>query len=103
MQGMIELQEADVRAAVAKAGLSIPNLTQDEVADRVVGVLKGDLRLMDAQGLTDEATDGVYSLAYSTFRAGNFANAHKLFVFLCTFDHLNHKYWMGLGACRYIV
>jgi type III secretion system low calcium response chaperone LcrH/SycD len=101
MQGTIELNEADIRAALAKVELAVAGMTQEQVADRVTGLLTGELRLMDCQGLTDEAMEGVYALAYNTFRAGKFENAHKLFMFLAVYDHLTQKYWMGLGACRY--
>ena len=101
MQGLINFSEADIRAAVAKRGFTVGGLSQDQVADRIVGLLNGELRLMDCQGLTEQAMEGVYAMAYNTFRAGKYENAHKLFVFLAVYDHLTQKYWMGLGACRY--
>jgi len=101
MQAVIELKASDVRAAIDKVGVDIPGMTKEQVAERVIGLMTGELRLMDCQGLTEEAMEGVYALAYNTFRAGKYENAQKLFVFLTVYDHFNAKYWKGLGACRY--
>lgn len=44
--------------------------------------------------------EAVYSVAYSLFQNGKLDDAEKVFRFLCFFDHMAQKYWLGLGACR---
>ena len=101
MTAQIELTEADIRAAVDRFGEVIPGVSNEKVADHAVAALKGELVLKDAHGLTDSSMEAVYAVAYNEFQASRFEEAHRLFVFLCMFDHLNQKYWMALGACRF--
>ncbi|MEM9618034.1 MAG: SycD/LcrH family type III secretion system chaperone [Pseudomonadota bacterium] len=96
-----EITEADIRAAVDRFGEVIPGVSNKKVADHAVAALKGELVLKDAHGLTDSSMEAVYEVAYNEFQANRFEEAHRLFVFLCMFDHLNEKYWMALGACRF--
>ncbi|PTX91918.1 CesD/SycD/LcrH family type III secretion system chaperone [Verrucomicrobia bacterium LW23] len=56
--------------------------------------------LKDARGLSTENMEAVYSVAYSLYTNGKYEDAHKIFQFLCTFDHLERKFWLGLGGCR---
>ncbi|MBQ9368646.1 MAG: SycD/LcrH family type III secretion system chaperone, partial [Victivallales bacterium] len=42
--------------------------------------------------------EAVYSLGYSFYTTGRYADAEKVFRFLVLFDHLEKKYWTGLGA-----
>ena len=58
----------------------------------VGGVLK------DAHGLTDEEMEAIYGVAYNLYESGKYEDALQVFKFLCFFDHLEKKYWMGLGA-----
>ena len=44
----------------------------------------------------------MYSLAFNYYRTGKFDEAEKLFNFLALFDHLNPKFWMGVGAVRQV-
>lgn len=101
MTAQLELTEADIRAAVDRFGEVIPGVSNEKVADHAVAALKGELVLKDAHGLTDNSMEAVYAVAYNEFQANRFEEAHRLFVFLCMFDHLNQKYWMALGACRF--
>lgn len=101
MTATIELTEADIRAAVDRFGEVIPGVPNEEVADTAVAALNGELVMKDFHGLTDSAMEAIYSIAYNEFQASRFEAAHRLFVFLCMFDHLNETYWMALGACRF--
>jgi type III secretion system low calcium response chaperone LcrH/SycD len=54
----------------------------------------------DAVGLSAEALEAGYVLAYNFYSAGNYADAEKLFCALCIYDHKDTRFWMGLGGCR---
>lgn len=101
MSEQIELTEEDIRAAVKRYGEVVPGVPNEKVADYAVAALKGELVLKEAHGITDGAMEAIYAIAYNEFQASKFESAERLFLFLCTFDHLNHKYWMALGACRF--
>jgi len=52
----------------------------------------------DAHGITDEEIEAIYSVAYNLYENGKYDDALQVFKFLCFFDHLEKKYWLGLGA-----
>lgn len=52
----------------------------------------------ELKGITDSEMEAVYSLGYSFYTTGRYADAEKVFRFLVLFDHLEKKYWTGLGA-----
>ena len=45
----------------------------------------------------------MYSLAFGYYRTGKYDDALKLFKFLVLFDHLNAKFWLGLGAVQQVL
>lgn len=49
------------------------------------------------RGLSDAEMEAVYSMGVNFYNAGNWEDAAKTFKFLTTFDHLNSKYWTGMG------
>jgi type III secretion system low calcium response chaperone LcrH/SycD len=57
----------------------------------------------DAHAITDAEMEAVYSVAYNLYKAGKYDEALKVFKFLCFFDHLEKKYWMGLGAAQQLL
>lgn len=52
--------------------------------------------------LSDETMESVYSVAYNLYQSGKYAEAIKVFQFLCFYDHYSTKYYLGLGACRFM-
>jgi len=52
----------------------------------------------DAHGITDEEMEAIYSIGYNLYQNGKYDDALNVFKFLCFFDHLEKKYWIGLGA-----
>ena len=52
----------------------------------------------ELKGITDSEMEAFYSLGYSFYTTGRYEDAEKVFRFLVLFDHLNQKYWTGLGA-----
>lgn len=55
----------------------------------------GELRGMEPKDMA-----AIYSIGYGLYSNGQFENAEKVFKFLCFYDHLEKKNWMGLGATR---
>ena len=74
-----------------------------KIAEGVKTLVKDGSTLKQMKGITNDELEAVYTLAFSYYRTGKFDEAHKLFQFLVLFDHLNAKYWMGLGAVQQVL
>ena len=69
-----------------------------QIAERVKAIIKDNATLKQLKGVTNAELEAVYSLAFGYYQTGKYEEAHKLFQFLVLFDHVNAKYWFGLGA-----
>ena len=74
-----------------------------KIAERVKAIMKDGATLKQLKGVTNAELEAVYSLAFGYYQTGRFDEALKLFQFLVLFDHLNKKYWMGLGAAQQVL
>ena len=70
------------------------------VAEAVKSLAMDGSTLKQLKGISNEELESVYSLAFGYYRTGKFEEALKLFQFLVLFDHLNAKYWFGMGAVQ---
>ena len=71
-----------------------------EIAAGVKTLIENASTMKQLKGVTNDELEAVYSLAFSYYQTGKYEEAHKLFQFLVLFDHLNAKYWFGLGAVQ---
>ena len=71
-----------------------------KIANGVKELIEKRSTLKQMKGVTNAELEAVYSLAFGYYRTGKFDEAAKLFQFLVLFDHLNAKYWFGLGAVQ---
>ena len=71
-----------------------------KIADGVKTIIHDQATLKQLKGVTNEELEAVYSLGFGCYQTGKYEDAHKLFQFLVLFDHLNAKYWFGLGAVQ---
>ena len=71
-----------------------------KIADTVKTLMKDNATLKQLKGVTNAELEAVYSLAFGYYKTGRYDEALKLFQFLVLFDHLNAKYWFGLGATQ---
>lgn len=93
--------EAAVRETVKNGPKLISGMTNDEAVDVAMSVLKGERRLRDVRGLTDDHMEAAYAQGFNFFRAGAYAKAEEIFGFCVTFDPFEDKYWKALGATRF--
>lgn len=91
------MSSATIQEAIVEA---TPQFTEDELGELMLNFMKNGKTLKDLKGLTTDNMEAIYGVAYSAYNAGNLEQALKVFQFLCYFDHLEHKYWMGLAATR---
>ena len=74
-----------------------------KIAEGVKTLIETTATLKQMKGITNAELEAVYALAFGYYRTGKFEEALKLFQFLVLFDHLNAKYWMGLGAVQQVM
>ena len=72
----------------------------DKLAEGIKSLVRDNATLKQAKGVTNGELEAVYSLAFGYYRTGKYDEALKLFQFLVLFDHLNAKFWFGLGATQ---
>ena len=76
------------------------NKNNDSISEAAKALINGGATLKQLKGVTNDELEAVYSLAFGYYQTGKFEEAHKLFQFLVLFDHLNAKFWFGLGAVQ---
>lgn len=77
----------------------LEGLTQEKVKEAAQAFMEG-ATMKELKGISNEEMEAVYSLAFNFYRTGKYDDAEKLFNFLALFDHLNAKFWFGVGAVR---
>ena len=76
-------------------------MTQAQIEEAAKMFMNGST-IKELKGISNNEMEAVYSLAFNYYRSGKFDEAEKLFDFLALFDHLNAKFWMGVGAVRQV-
>ncbi|MCQ2397179.1 MAG: SycD/LcrH family type III secretion system chaperone [Lentisphaeria bacterium] len=75
----------------------VKNLTPEMIEEATKHFMDmGTVR--ELKGLSDEEMESIYSVAFGYYNTGRYDDAEKIFRFLVLFDHVNQRYWMGLGA-----
>lgn len=80
--------------------LNVDNIDEAQLQALVDKFLTQGATFKQLKGFTEDEMEAVYTVAYNLFQNGKLDDAEKVFRFLCFFDHLCQKYWLGLGACR---
>jgi type III secretion system low calcium response chaperone LcrH/SycD len=74
--------------------------SSSEIVDAIFDGLSKGATVSDIAGLSGNALEAGYGLAYNLYNAGNYADAEKLFAALCIYNHQDTRFWMGLGGSR---
>ncbi|WP_295540817.1 SycD/LcrH family type III secretion system chaperone [uncultured Thiohalocapsa sp.] len=56
--------------------------------------------LGDFEGLSKHHYEALYGMAYNLYEAERYRDARELFCYLCSRNHLEQRFWLGLGACQ---
>ena len=75
----------------------------EKIAEGIRSLVRDKATLKQIKGVTNDELEAVYSLAFGYYRTGKYDDALKLFKFLVLFDHLNAKFWLGLGAVQQVL
>ena len=56
--------------------------------------------LREMKGISDAQLEAIYATGVNFYKAGNFADAEKIFKFLTMFEHTSSRYWTSLGSVQ---
>lgn len=77
-------------------------VTQEQIEQAAKAFIEDGATLKELKGISNAELEAVYSLAFGYYQTGKYDEAFKLFQFLVLFDHLNPKFWLGVGAVQQI-
>ena len=77
-------------------------MTSGRIAEAAKAFAQDGATMKELKGITNAELEAVYSLAFGYYQTGKYDEAAKLFQFLVLFDHLNAKFWMGMGAVQQV-
>ena len=63
-------------------------------------LLVDNATLGELHGLEQKDMNAIYAMAYNLYNHGKYKDALEVFKFLSFYNHLEKKYFMGVGACR---
>ena len=78
----------------------IPTITEKQMEEIANRFLTQGATFKELKGISDEELEAVYAVGHNLFTNGKHDDAENAFKLLCFLDHLNKKFWLGLGACR---
>ncbi|MBQ9693385.1 MAG: SycD/LcrH family type III secretion system chaperone [Kiritimatiellae bacterium] len=58
------------------------------------------LALRDVKGITNNEIEALYAMGYHYYRTGKLDAALRIFKGLVTLDHLEARFWLGLGGVQ---
>lgn len=73
--------------------------SKQTVSNPLEQLLTSGVPLKTIQGVNDDVMETIYATAFNLYQGKNITKATKLFQFLCVYDHLEFKYFLGLAAC----
>ena len=77
-------------------------ITEDKIAAAARQFAEGFATMRELKGITKAEMEAVYSVGFNMYRTGRYDDAEKIFRFLVLFDHLEPKYWLGVGAVQQV-
>jgi len=84
------------------ADIDVSQIDMDQIGQLAQQFAKGT-SLAAMRGLTPQHLEAIYSVAFNLYKNGRYEDAVKVFKFLCLHDHLQSKFWMGLGATQQLL
>lgn len=74
------------------------NMDDEEIRDMIISFFENNSTLKDIRGLSEKDMEAIYALGYNYYNNGKCEEAKSAFQFLTFYDHLEKRWWMGLGA-----
>ncbi len=92
-----------INAAIESFAGNAPPRTKAALAKAMGKSIKEGVDPAEASGMTSEKFEWLYAQAYSIYKAGKYRDAIALFKFLATMNPSVSKYYLGLGACYFML
>lgn len=86
---------------ISTPGLDLA-LTEDltaEVERLAVKCMEEGVPLATVKGINNEELDAFYAVGYNLYQQKKLDEARKVFQFLALHQHLDCRFWLGLGGC----
>ena len=77
-------------------------INTDKIAEAANKFANEFATMRELKGITKAEMEAVYSVGFNMYRTGRYDDAEKIFRFLVLFDHLEPKYWTGVGAIQQV-
>jgi len=75
-----------------------PLMTDEQMAAFVKSMLVDGATVREAKGIRDEELEAIYAMGVDYYKAGNYADARKIFRFLVLMQHTSSRFWTALGS-----
>ena len=74
----------------------------DEQIQEVFSAIADFTTVRELKGISDREIESIYAMGVDYYRAGNYADAEKIFRFLTVFEHTSSKYWTAMGSVQQV-
>lgn len=74
----------------------------DEQIQEVFSAIADFTTVRELKGISDQEIESIYAMGVDFYRAGNYADAEKIFRFLTVFEHTSSKYWTAMGSVQQV-
>jgi type III secretion system low calcium response chaperone LcrH/SycD len=91
--------QKDEKSAKVKDPLEEAMADDPQMMEALRLVMNG-ATMAEAKGVSEKQVEGLYALAYQVYQAGDYAKAEAAFATLCLLNHLEKRFWLGLGGAR---
>lgn len=92
-----------INAAIESFAGNAPPRTKAALVKAMGQSIKEGVDPAEASGMTSEKFEWLYAQAYSIYKSGKYRDAIALFKFLATMRPTTSKYFLGLGACYFML
>ncbi len=75
----------------------LPTITEKQIEEIANRFLTQGATFKELKGISDEELEAIYAVGHNLFTTGRYEDAEDAFRLLCFLDHLNKKFWLGLG------
>jgi type III secretion system low calcium response chaperone LcrH/SycD len=85
--------------SIRKPAMEKKSISTTEGLNQAIEAVLSGATLGDVAGITQDALESLYGLAFNLYNNGNYKDAETLFKGLCLYDHHDERFWMGLAGC----
>lgn len=89
--------------ANAGAGNVLSHIDSGKLAALTDDILSGRTDLAAVVGMGEGEIEAIYAIGHGFYAGGSYQDAVDIFKFLCMHRHMDHRFWMGLGAASQLL